>query len=162
SDFGFRHTWEFLRRRWKTPAVCIFLAWVLAIVYCVTGVEWYESRGDLFLVQKDPNIATNSSTSLTGKDSEISEDLLATPMQLIHSEKIVKAALSKYVRRSVLEELKAKQKHAEEQTSENLRLKFSRLLGYTPIDAELPVEEGEFKPFVKIEDFTQNQPADGT
>lgn len=137
-DFGFRRSWEFLRRRWKTVGLCTLFAWVLGIAYCFVGGQWYESRGDLFLMQKDPSLTSGAPGKTAGAESDVSEDLLATHMQLIHSESIVRNALGRFVPQKRLAELQSRQQLVESQTSTNLRLAVARLFASK---IRLPEEE---------------------
>ncbi len=82
-----------MRRRWIWIAVSVVLGLGLAGVYFVTTEPTFESSAQVLVMRKDPRLATAGQTS-GETESKISEDLLATHMQLVQSRRMVGDALS--------------------------------------------------------------------
>jgi capsular exopolysaccharide synthesis family protein len=131
KELAFSNLYEIARRRWKTLVVFQVVMIFLAIVFCFIGEQKYESLAEILVMRKDSTLVA-SGTAKEGEESKITDDTLATQMQLLHSDKIINGALNKIVDRRRLEEVKAKQKILEKQTSTNLYYLSVRTLGLDP------------------------------
>ncbi len=70
----------------------LVVGWGLSILYFLVADSVYQSNSQLLVMRKDPKMA--SQTAGSSRDNGISEDLLATQMQVLQSRKIVTQALS--------------------------------------------------------------------
>lgn len=82
------------RRRILWIVVCLIAGWGLAAAYYVTAERQYESTARVLVMQKDPKLATTGAQSANTTESRISEDILATHIQLVQSQRIVSQALA--------------------------------------------------------------------
>lgn len=87
--------WDIVRRRWMTFLLCLVACWGLAVVYFVLARPKYESKSELLVIRKDPKLAASGVDASRESESAVSEDMLATHMQIVHSQKIVNEALAK-------------------------------------------------------------------
>jgi polysaccharide biosynthesis transport protein len=161
DDFGLGEGWIILQRRWKIVALCVLGLWVSGLAYCYAARQKYQSKTQVLVMRKDTGLVTNTSSS-NSPEPQVSEDLLATHMELIRSKNIVSNALSRTIRLSELNQLKSERKEIEKQTSLNLRFVVPRMIGWasgeqpselqqtsttinqlpvTPVAAELPSTE---------------------
>ncbi len=77
-----------------TIAACTLLCWCLAGLYYVLAAPVYESESQLLVMQKDPTLATSGGRLGQDAQAAVTEDLLATQMQLLQSRRIVSEALA--------------------------------------------------------------------
>lgn len=80
------------RRRW-TIILSVVACWLLAGLYYVVAPPVYESESQLLVMQKDPTLATGGVGVAEDAQAAVTEDLLATQMQLLQSRRIVAEAL---------------------------------------------------------------------
>ncbi len=82
-----------LLRRWPWLVLAIILFWVGAIAYYLTADSLYQSSTQLLVMRKDPKLAAQGVGGSRESESQVSEELLATQMQILQSRRIVKEAL---------------------------------------------------------------------
>jgi capsular exopolysaccharide synthesis family protein len=148
KELAFNNLYEIARRRWKTLMAFQALMITLALAYCFVGSQKYESSAQILVMLKDSNKVT-SPTHEGGDAAKVQDDTLATQLQVLHSDKIINAALGKIVDKGKLEEIKQKYKQVEKQTSTNLYYLSMRTIGVLPSAPEgttLDAELLEFKP----------------
>jgi succinoglycan biosynthesis transport protein ExoP len=132
DDFRFSDAWEVAQRRWKRVAACVLATWALALLYCYIASPRYESATQILVMRKDTSVVT-SGASNSGGEPAVSEDILATHMQLVQSESIVGKALQQTIRMSELQKLKVEQQKQEAEKSLNLRHMAARVMhGQSP------------------------------
>ena len=83
-----------VRRRWGWVAFGLLLGWGVAIGYFFVAQAKYESRAQILVMCKDPRLATSGVQGTKESESEVSEDLLATHIQLVQSKRLVSQALT--------------------------------------------------------------------
>ncbi|MEQ8208965.1 MAG: polysaccharide biosynthesis tyrosine autokinase [Lacipirellulaceae bacterium] len=82
-----------LQRRWPLVLGSVVGGWILAAIYFVAVAPTFESNAQLLVMRKDPKLASHGVGG--ARDAEaISEDLLATNMQVIQGRKIIDQALA--------------------------------------------------------------------
>ncbi len=82
---------QIIKRRWSILVVAVALGWGAAVAYWYLTPQTFESAAQLMIMQRDPRLATRGV-----QDSQaggVGEDILATHMQLLQSQRIVKDAL---------------------------------------------------------------------
>jgi len=85
-----------IRRRWRWLAGGMGVGGILAVAFYLAAPVKYESSAQILLMQKDSKLAAKGVESKSESESRVSEDLLATHMQIIQSAHIVNSALQKY------------------------------------------------------------------
>ena len=98
--------WGVLHRRWKYLAGGVALGLGLAIAYYCVASTKYESMAQILIMKKDSTLPARGVEKQTDNASQVSEDLLATHMQIVQSPQIVRTAL----KRSHLEGLQSIQR----------------------------------------------------
>ncbi|MEZ6098601.1 MAG: polysaccharide biosynthesis tyrosine autokinase [Pirellulaceae bacterium] len=83
---------DVLRRRWFSLALVTALGCGLAVVYFLLAAPVYESRAQLLVMRKDPRLAAEVIPG-SGTESRVSDDWMATQMQVVQSRKIISRAL---------------------------------------------------------------------
>lgn len=114
--------WEIVGRRWVTILLCLVACWALSVVYFVLARPKYESTAELLIIRKDPKLAASGVDASRESESAVSEDLLATHMQIVRSQKILNESLAKgqlFDLPSVTEQLR-EDKTAADYVAENL------------------------------------------
>lgn len=156
KELAFSNLYEIARRRWKTLVLFQILLISLAILYCFVGEQKYESGAKILVMRKNTAVVTTSTQQGGGEDTKISDDTLATQMQILRSDKIINAALNKIVDRTKLEQVKAEQKEIEKHTSPNLYYLSMRTLGAYGSSALPPVDPNapQFRPLDISEAFS--------
>ena len=81
-----------LKKRWWMVYTSILLGWILAGLYFLTADSVYQSNSQLLVMRKEPKLASQNAGSRDA--NSISEDLLATQMQVLQSRRIVTQALN--------------------------------------------------------------------
>ncbi len=94
SEFGLANLAAIVRRRWGWVALSLILCWGLSAAYLVSTKPNYESVAQVLVMRKDPKLATSGVQGSNETESRVSEDLLATHIQLVQSKRIVKQALA--------------------------------------------------------------------
>jgi len=82
-----------LRKRWWMVYTSVMAGWALAVLYFLTADSVYQSDSQLLVMRKEPKLATQVVGGSRDANS-ISEDLLATQMQVLQSRRIVSQALN--------------------------------------------------------------------
>lgn len=85
-------------RRWPLVAAGCGLGLVLGIVYFVVATPRYESRSEIIVMLKNSSMATRTGDRASDVESQASEELLATHMELIQSPLVVGLALQRAVK----------------------------------------------------------------
>jgi len=151
KELALNNVYEIARRRWKTLVLFQVIMISLAIFYCFIGTQEYESSAQILVMRKNTSIVQEHSEK--AEDAKVSDDTLATQMGILHSPKVLIAALNKIVDRRKLEEVKARQKEIEKQNSTNLYyLSMRTIYGASTIEPEDP-ETAKFLPIDVEEAF---------
>lgn len=148
KELAFNNLYEIARRRWKTLVAFQLLTVALAILYCFVGGQKYESSAQILVMKKDQGLVSKGSEGVDGGEAKVSDETLATQMATLHSPKILNAAMDKIVDRAKLEEVKARQKEVEKQTSTNLYYLSMRAIYGAPV---LEPEDPSAPRFVPID-----------
>src|SRR5262245_22196774 len=82
-----------LRRRWLSILMSLCAGFGIGALYYATAQIKYESSAQILVMRKDPKLATSGVDASSQTEEGVSEDLLATHMQLLQSREIVGAAL---------------------------------------------------------------------
>jgi len=82
-----------LQRRWPIVLASVVGGWILASIYFLLVAPTFESKAQLLVMRKDPELASHGVGGARDAES-ISEDLLATNMQVIQGRKIIGQALA--------------------------------------------------------------------
>lgn len=82
------------RQRWVILGF-MSLGLALAAVYWTKARIWYESSAKILVSQRDPGIASGSTTQSTTQDI-VNKDILANHMEVLRSRKIVEGALNRH------------------------------------------------------------------
>lgn len=93
----------------------MLLGIVAGVAYYLLTAPTYESSAQVLVMRKDPRLATTRNQPSNDSESKVSEDLLATHMQLVQSRRMVDEALTQ----NQLDQLPS----ITEQLSENLTAK---------------------------------------
>ncbi len=110
---------------------------MLGLAYCYYAQQTYESAAQVLVMQKDPAMVSSSATAAkTTSDAGITEDLLATHLQILQSQLIIDAALQQTIKLSDLNKFKQAYQSTEELTSPNLRYMLARLFNPPPETAK--------------------------
>lgn len=94
DEFPFLNVWQVAGRRWALLLVCASLGWGAAVAYWKFTPPIYESSIQLMVMRKNPDVATAGGRQIDELDSGSSDDLLATHMQIIQSNRNVSDALA--------------------------------------------------------------------
>lgn len=151
KELAFNNLYEIARRRWKTLVAFQLLTISLAILYCFVGGQKYESTAQILVMKKNPTVVQEHSTK--EEEAKVSDDTLATQMGILHSAKVLNAALEKIVDRSKLEEVKAQQKEIEKATSANLYYLSMRAIYGAPQIAAEDAQAAKFLPINQEDAF---------
>jgi polysaccharide biosynthesis transport protein len=84
------------RRRWPLMAAGMVFGIVLAGAYCCIASTKYEADAQILIMKRESSLPARGVERSTEAATEISEDLMATHMQLLQSPLIIQAALSKH------------------------------------------------------------------
>jgi capsular exopolysaccharide synthesis family protein len=87
---------QLCRRRWRWLAGGVLLGACLGIVHYSMAPVRYESTAQILLMRKDSKLAAKGVEGSNETESRVSEDLLATHMQVIQSPQIVGTAVKKH------------------------------------------------------------------
>lgn len=82
------------KRRWVSLAVGLLAGLALGAAYYVVTAVKYESAAQILVMRKDPKLATRGVDASEQSEEGVSEDLLATHIQLLQSREIVGQALA--------------------------------------------------------------------
>jgi succinoglycan biosynthesis transport protein ExoP len=85
---------ELLRRRWLSLCLGIVVGLAGGALYYTFAAVKYESSAQILVMSKDPQLATRGVNASEQSEERISEDLLATHIQLLQSREIVGQALA--------------------------------------------------------------------
>ncbi|MAT73174.1 MAG: hypothetical protein CMJ58_27120 [Planctomycetaceae bacterium] len=85
---------EIISRRRRMIIAGVLGGWALAAAYFVVAPPVFESQSQLLVMQKDPRLATRGVGRAEDAQAAVSEDLMATQMQLVQSRRIVSEALT--------------------------------------------------------------------
>ncbi|MCA9263252.1 MAG: polysaccharide biosynthesis tyrosine autokinase [Planctomycetales bacterium] len=94
GELGIFDIWGVVCRRWLLLGAGATIGTALAIAYFFVATPMYSSSAQLLIMRKDPKLAAQGVNSSAERDAEVSEDILATQMQIVRSKRIVGAALS--------------------------------------------------------------------
>ncbi len=83
-----------LQRRWPIVGAAVLACWVLAAIYFVVAKPTFQSESQLLVMRKDPSLAAQGVGGSLDAQTSISEDQLATQMQVVQSKRIVSEALA--------------------------------------------------------------------
>ncbi len=86
---------EVLGRQVWVIASCTMLGIAYACIYWMNAPVWHESSASVLVSQRDPGIAVGTS-SQSGSESTVSEDVLANHMEVLRSRRIVGDALERH------------------------------------------------------------------
>jgi capsular exopolysaccharide synthesis family protein len=93
-ELEFTQLLKVIARRWKWMALGIVAGLVICVLYFLYAPKKYESVASIFVMQKDMSLPTAAGPQSGSGDRAVSEDLLATHMQLIQSNRIIRDALN--------------------------------------------------------------------
>lgn len=93
GDFGLIDIWQIARRHWLIVASSLVMGIGLAVAYFVTATPKYESTAQVLVMRKDPTLPTTGAQASRDDESKVSQDLLATHMQIVQSKRIVSQSL---------------------------------------------------------------------
>jgi capsular exopolysaccharide synthesis family protein len=93
SEFGFADVWNLLLRHWKLISLSVAIGGALAVAYWYCAPRIYESSSQVLIMRKDSQLATKGVPGSTELESNVSEDLLSTHIQIFQSNRLVKEAL---------------------------------------------------------------------
>jgi succinoglycan biosynthesis transport protein ExoP len=110
-DLEFVQLLKTARRRWKWMVAGLLMGIAAAAVYFYYAPRKYESNAAIFVMRKDPTLATSGVSG--GEEGGVSEDLLATHIQLIQSTRIVSDALH----RNTLADIPSIAEHVDAETT---------------------------------------------
>ena len=82
-----------LVRRWPLIAAGLLIGVGLALAYQFTATTKYESKAQILVMKKDSTLPTHGGERSTENAEKVSEDMLASHMQIVQSPKIVDNAL---------------------------------------------------------------------
>jgi len=108
ADLSYLNVWQVLRRRWILMVLWLTVGWGAAVAYWRFTPPMYESSVQVLVMRKNPSLPTSGVQHSAELESKISEDLLATHMQIVQSRRIVAQALE----RNGLDQLPSIQKAA--------------------------------------------------
>jgi succinoglycan biosynthesis transport protein ExoP len=94
ASLTFANLSAILRRRWIWIAVSLMLGIGLAIAYLKVTAPTFESSAQLLVMRKDPRLAAAGVQASNESESKVSEDLLATHIQLVQSRRMISEALT--------------------------------------------------------------------
>jgi polysaccharide biosynthesis transport protein len=83
---------ELRRRKWLL-AMFTTLGITAGIVYWAIAPREYESTARVLVMNKDPAMASSTQEAAVGKKEDVTEDALATHLNIIHSDAIIEKAL---------------------------------------------------------------------
>jgi capsular exopolysaccharide synthesis family protein len=83
-----------LRRRWHLLGIGAGVGIALSLVYYMCAELKYESTAQVLVMKKDAKLPTKGVEGNDETDTRVSEDLLATHMQIIGSQEVIKRALA--------------------------------------------------------------------
>ena len=93
KDLYFPDIWQVLVSRWHLVLAGLAVGWVAAVAYFLVVPSTYESEAQLLVMRKDPRLAVEGVAGSKESESQVSEDLLATHMQIVQSQRIVSESL---------------------------------------------------------------------
>ncbi len=94
DDLSYPNLWQVIQRRWVVFLVCLAVGWTAAVVYWRLVPPTYESKVQVLIMRKDPALPTTVGPQTPEMEAKVSEDLLATHMQIVQSQRIVSQALA--------------------------------------------------------------------
>ncbi len=83
-----------LRKRWVIVAAAVAVGAALTIGLQVLSTRKYESSAQLLVMRKDPRLAAKGVDTTGESEVRVTEELLATHMQMLQSRSIVESALN--------------------------------------------------------------------
>ena len=92
DELHIRHLMAVLRRRWKIVAMALMIGIAFATAFELYFPAKYESSAQLLVMRKDPRLAARGMESTGDTEVRVTEELLATHMQMIQSRSIVEGA----------------------------------------------------------------------
>jgi capsular exopolysaccharide synthesis family protein len=95
GDIGFIELLQVASRHWLLLAGGLLLGWGAAVAYYFLAPAQYESTAQILVMRKDPRLATGGVQGAREEESKVSEDLLATHMQVVQSKRIVFQSLER-------------------------------------------------------------------
>ncbi|MDB5348570.1 MAG: hypothetical protein JWP89_6947 [Schlesneria sp.] len=93
NELNFRKLVQIMRKRWAIIAVAVAAGATFAVVFQLVCPRKYESKSQLLVMRKDPRLAARGVESGSDSELKVTEDLLATHMQLLQSRSMVDGAL---------------------------------------------------------------------
>ncbi|MEX0819480.1 MAG: polysaccharide biosynthesis tyrosine autokinase [Pirellulaceae bacterium] len=94
DELSILNVWQVFSRRWGLLLVCVSIGWGAAVAYWKFTPPTYESSIQLMVMRKNSNVTTTGAQQNNELDSNSSEDVLATHMQIIQSKRNVSEALA--------------------------------------------------------------------
>ncbi|HVV98696.1 MAG TPA: polysaccharide biosynthesis tyrosine autokinase [Planctomycetaceae bacterium] len=85
--------WLILRRRWKTVVLGICVGIWGGLVYYLANPPVYESKAQVLVIQKDPNLPAEGTDKGPALESNQFSNLMATHLQIVRSPFIVRQAV---------------------------------------------------------------------
>lgn len=93
-EFRLSHVFAILRRRWLTCAVSLMFGAGIAVAVQTLAKRSYESSAKLLIMRKDARLAARGLENSSDPENKVTEELLATHMQMVQSRNVVIGALS--------------------------------------------------------------------
>ena len=107
NEFQLAQLLGILKRRWGICAVALAIGISVAVAIDLYAPRSYESLAQLLVMRKDAKLAAGGIQSTNESESKVTEELLATHMQLVQSRNVINSALTD----SGLDELPSIQGH---------------------------------------------------
>lgn len=95
GDIGMVEAFEIACRHWLLLAGGLVVGWSLGVAYYLLATPQYESSAQILVMRKDPRLATTGVQGAREDESKVSEDMLATHMQVVQSKRIVSQSLQR-------------------------------------------------------------------
>ncbi len=85
-----------LGRRWRLIAAYVAGCMLLSVGYYLVAKTKYESKTQVLIIKKDANLPVRGMETLKDSAVQVSEDLLATHVQIVQSPQVVRHALASH------------------------------------------------------------------
>ena len=85
--------WLIVRRRWQTIVLGVAVGIWGGVVFYLANPPVYESKAQILVIQKDPNLPARGTDKGTGLESDQFSNLLASHQQIVRSPFIIRQAI---------------------------------------------------------------------